>query len=302
MRILVVGGSGFVSGWLTRTALARGYEVWAITRGARTLPEGVHALVADRNDEDQLRQVLEKENTVFDAVLDCICFNAQQAEIDLRVFSDFAKHIIVISTDSVYHPDCKKIMQDESVTGYMQDGGYGDLKRRMEEVFEADGGKRMAYTLFRPGHIYGAGSELGCFPEQSRQKDLLDVIRKGEKIRLVGGGKYLIHPIYAEDLVRVMLDCIGNGKTYNQIFCIGGAEIVENARYYEILGEIVGKPVDIEEIPEEGYLQAHPQYSGHLCHRAYSMKKLAATGIRLPDTKLYDGLKKHAEALIAEGR
>ena len=68
----------------------------------------------------------------FDAVLDCICFNAGQAEIDLNVFSAVSKHLIVISTDSVYHPSHKKVPQDENGTGYMEDGGYGALKREME--------------------------------------------------------------------------------------------------------------------------------------------------------------------------
>lgn len=302
MRLLIVGGTGFVSGWLARTALMQGHEVWAITRGVRKMTEGVRPIIADRNDGAQLRQALEKENVQFDAVMDCICFNAEQAEIDLSVFSAFSKRIVVISTDSVYHPDYKKIMQDETVHGYMQDGSYGDLKRQMEMVFENDNGKRMDYTILRPGHIFGPGSELGCFPEHTRQKDLLSVIRNGEKIRLVGGGKYLIHPIYVEDLVRVMLDTVANEKTYNQIFCIGGADIVENARYYEILGEIMERPVSIETVDEEGYLDSHPQYSGHLCHRAYCMDKLAATGISLPGTKLYDGLKKQVEALLLEGR
>lgn len=302
MRILVVGGSGFVSSWLCKTALARGCEVWAITRGARKIPEGVHGLIADRNDEAQLRSVLEKVNMTFDAVLDCICFNANQAEIDLNVFSAISKHIIVISTDSVYHPSHKKVPQDENGTGYMEDGGYGALKREMELAFVQDAGRRMAYTIFRPGHIFGAGSYLGCFPEQSRQPDLLEQIREGKPMRLVGGGEYLIHPIYAEDLVRVMLDCIGNEKTYNQIFCIGGPDVIRNRDYYEAIATIVGVDIQIETIDEDGYLEKYPQYSGHLCHRAYTLEKLAQTGIALPDTRLYNGLKKHIEAIMAEGK
>jgi len=35
--------------------------------------------------------------------------------------------------------------------------------------------------------------------------------------------------------------------------------------------------VTIEEIPLAGYLEAHPQFSGHLCHRAYSLEKLRRT-------------------------
>ncbi len=301
MRLLVLGGSGFVSGWLCRHAIRRGHEVWCVTRGKRELPEGVHGVPADRNDAEQLKQALMKTGQTYDAVLDCICFNACQAEVDMEVLPAFSRRIIVISTDSVYHPDHKAVPQDENGTGYMQDGGYGALKRQMEIAFEKDGGKRLTYTIFRPGHIFGAGSFLGCFPEQSRQPDLLEQMKQGKPMRLVGGGEYLIHPIYVGDLVRVMLDSIENEKTHNQIFCIGGPDVIRNRDYYEMIGELMDVPVKIESIDETGYLEANPQYSGYLCHRAYTMEKLAKAGIRLPDTPIKVGLKKHMDALLVQG-
>ena len=48
MKILILGGSGFVSGTLARLALARGHQVWAVTRGQRALPQGVTGLAVGR--------------------------------------------------------------------------------------------------------------------------------------------------------------------------------------------------------------------------------------------------------------
>ena len=39
MKILIVGGSGHVSGAVARVALVRDHEVWAITRGNRSLAQ-----------------------------------------------------------------------------------------------------------------------------------------------------------------------------------------------------------------------------------------------------------------------
>lgn len=47
----------------------------------------------------------------------------------------------------------------------------------------------------------------------------------------------------------------------------------------------------MNEIPLEGYLEAHPEYSGHLCHRVYDLSKLKAAGVKLPGTKLRDGME-----------
>ena len=53
----------------------------------------------------------------------------------------------------------------------------------------------------------------------------------------------------------------------------------------------------IRELPLTGYLDAHPDYSGHLCHRIYDLSKLKAAGVELPATPLEEGLKLHLESL-----
>ena len=143
----------------------------------------------------------------------------------------FTNRLLVISTDSVYHPAYKRVPQDE-IGVYLHDGGYGSSKRQMEEVFldaAAHSESPFAWTIFRPGHIFGAGSQVGCFPEHSRQPDLIARMKRGEPLRLVGGGKFLIHPIYVDDLCRVLLESIPVSTAFNEIFCIGGPDIVSNA-------------------------------------------------------------------------
>ncbi|MDO5435868.1 MAG: NAD-dependent epimerase/dehydratase family protein [Clostridia bacterium] len=302
MNVLILGGSGFVSGYLTRAALDRGYGVWTVTRGSRSQDERIHALHADRNDRGAMAALIADLPVRMDAVLDCICYNAEQAKQDMDLFAGVTDRIIVISTDSVYHPAFKRCPQDENGERYLTDGGYGARKREMELAFINGCPPELKWTIFRPGHIFGPGSEAGCFPEQSRQPELLRELRSGKPMRLVGGGKYLIHPIYAGDLVRVMLDCIPNEKTFDQMFCIGGPDAVPNYMYYEILSGLLGVKVTFETIPEEGYLEAHPSSSGHLCDRCYDLSKLAAAGIRLPDMPLREGLRLQVEDLIARGR
>ena len=299
MKLLILGGSGFLSGHLVREALAQGHEVWTVTRGGREVDPCVHALTADRSDEAALRAALEGAGQMWDAVLDCICFNPDHAAIDLAVLPAFTGRLIVVSTDSVYAPEGKRVPQDEQGVAYMDDGGYGCMKRRMEETFLAAPAGPMTWTILRPGHIFGSGSELGCFPEHSRQRDLLAWMDADRPLRLVGGGQLLIHPIYAPDLARVMLDCIDKPGCRNEIFCVGGPEAVPNAEYYRIIGELIGHPAVIEEIPDEGYLEAHPQYSGHLCQRAYTLEKLRSAGVTLPATPLREGLADHIAWLRA---
>ena len=40
LHLLLIGGSGFVSGMLTRVAVAEGHRVWAVTGGQRPMTAG----------------------------------------------------------------------------------------------------------------------------------------------------------------------------------------------------------------------------------------------------------------------
>lgn len=73
---------------------------------------------------------------------------------------------------------------------------------------------------------------------------------------------------------------------------------VENRIYYEIMAELLGRALHIEEVPLTGFLEQYPEYGGHLCHRAYSLEKMKNSGIPLPTTHLKDGLRK---SLIGKG-
>ena len=298
MKLLLLGGSGQLSGRLAQLALEQGHEVWTVTRGLRPLVPGVHGVTADRNDVQMLRDALARCDMRWDAVLDTTCRTPDHARIDLAALPAFADRLVVVSTDSVYHPDHKTVPQTEEAPHFMDDGGYGALKREMELVLMAD--RQMNCTIFRPGHIFGPGFLLGCYPEQSRQKELLQLVREGQPMRLVGGGEYLIHPIYVDDMALAMLDCICNARTYGQIYCIGGPDVVTNADYYRVIGELVGCTVTVETIPEEGYLAAHPQFSGHLCHRSYDLSKLKNAGVRMPDMPMREGLRRQIEWLDAQ--
>ena len=296
MKLLILGGSGQLSRRVAELAMQMGHQVWTLTRGIRSLPEGVHALTADRRDDQAFAEAIQLADTCWDACIDCTGRTPHDAAQCVGLLSRFTQRFAVVSTDSVYHPAYKTAPHDESNEHYLTDGGYGATKRLMEEVFIASG---VNYTIFRPGHIFGAGFQLGCYPEHSRQPDLLAHLRSGKPLRLVGGGEFLIHPIFVDDLALSLLDCLDKPRAYRQIFCMGGPDVVTNADYFRLLGRILGVDVTIETIPLAGYLEAHPQYSGHLCHRCYDLTKLRNAGIRVPCTSLEEGLRQQIAWLEA---
>ena len=191
MKILIIGGSGHVSGAVVREALKKELQVWTVTRGRRTLNPQVTNLIADRHDWNQFKQVVEEQETVWDLVVDCICYEGEDMRCDIELFRDRARQFVFISSDFVYAPEARRFPQPERseyVTGDAGSSNYGRKKRACEmELIHGDTGD-MQWTVLRPCHIYGMPSQLGCLPMHGRDPELIQKIRNGEPLKLVGGG------------------------------------------------------------------------------------------------------------------
>lgn len=300
MDILMIGGSGFLSGTITRQALAAGHRVWAVTRGVRPLPEGARLLRADRHDPEAFHRAVREPGVHFDAVIDCIGYKPRDVHQDLRELRGLADHLVFISTDFVFDPERRRFPQDDEGAAYLTDDSYGAEKRRCEEVLLHEDSGDPAWTVLRPCHIYGPGSQLGCLPCHGRDPELIARLRRGEALRLVGGGMLLQQPIFAPDLAAIALACPETPGTHRRILLTAGPEIVLSRTYYELIAEALGCSCRIEEVPEQAYLRFHPEHRSFLCHRIYSLDPLAELGLPVPATPLAQGLFEHLRDMVGE--
>lgn len=300
-NVLILGGSGFLSGTVAARAIGQGHRVWTLTRGQRPLPAGVTGLVADRHDAAAFTRAVAGAGTAWDLVIDCIAFGPDDIRQDIAVFRSLARHLVFVSTDFVYDPAGRRFPQGEESDRYLTNG-YGGGKRAGElALLDGDLGHRLgapAWTIVRPGHIYGPGSRLGCLPLHSRDPQLLDRLRAGEPLRLVGGGHFLQQPVLARDLADLLLSFHGNPRTYGQVFCVAGPEIVESREYYRIVADLLDVGLTIEEVPVGDHLAAHPEATPFLCHRIYDLAKLRASGAAVPRTPLVTGLGEQIASLL----
>jgi len=297
-NLLLIGGSGFASGTIARVAQRRGYRVWAITRGQRQLPEGVTGLEADRHDSAAFERAVDRPGVRWDFVVDCIGFMAPDARQDVAVFRQRAPQLAFISSDFVFDPARRRFPQPEETENYLADDSYGANKRRCElELLNGDCGD-MEWTIVRPCHIYGPGSQLGCLPLHGRDPLLIARLRAGEGLKLVGGGYFLQQPIFVRDLANVILSAHGNPNAYRQIYCTAGPDIIESRDYYETVAEVLGVGLEVEEIPVDAYRREHPENVSFLCHRIYSLDKLSAHGLDVPSTPINSGLREHTKSLL----
>ncbi len=299
VNVLCIGGSGFVSGTLARRAVESGHTVWAVTRGKRPLPPGVVPLAADRRDTPAFERAIAAAGAPWDLVVDCIGYDPQDARQDLALFRSRTRHLVFVSTDFVFDPDRRRFPQNDDNPHFLADGSYGAKKRLCEmEFLRAEPGA-MSWTIFRPCHIYGPGSLLGCLPAHGRDADLIPRLRRGEPLRLVGGGHFLQQPIFAPDLAELILSAADNPRAAGRIYPAAGPEIIESREFYRLIANRLGVALTIEELPVAAYRAANPDKRSFLCHRIYDLRSLRDDGLAVPATSLSEGLRAHVESLLA---
>lgn len=129
MKILVTGGTVFVSKYIAQYYVNKGYEVYVLNRNSRSQIEGVHLLEADRhNCKDVLK------GHYFDVVLDVTAYTAEDIK-DLLVGLEGFGQYIMISSSAVYpETNVQPFTEEQSVGVNKFWGQYGTDKIAAEEA------------------------------------------------------------------------------------------------------------------------------------------------------------------------
>jgi 2'-hydroxyisoflavone reductase len=160
LRILILGGTGFIGPHMVREALRRGHTVELFNRG-RTNNELFPDLRLYRGDRDGGLDVLKGRS--WDVVIDNSGYVPRHVADSARLLAQAASHYLYISTISVYGDFASPIDENsalatiddetiEEVTGET----YGPLKALCENRVLAEMGADRT-TILRPTYICGPG-------------------------------------------------------------------------------------------------------------------------------------------------
>jgi nucleoside-diphosphate-sugar epimerase len=162
MRLLVLGGTGWLGSAIVTTALAGGHEVTCLTRGSG-IPDGATHVTADRDELDALTAVT---GARWDAVID-VARQPGHVRRAARALEPVAERYLFVSSCSVYAsqalvggdetvPTLEPLEADTMATG----ADYGAAKVACERaVLEAFGDDRS--LIARAGLIGGPGDPTG---------------------------------------------------------------------------------------------------------------------------------------------
>jgi nucleoside-diphosphate-sugar epimerase len=261
MRILFIGGTGFISAAASRMAIAQGHEVYLLNRGAHLadMPGG-HSLVADINRPEDARTAL--QGLLFDAVVDWTAFAADDIERRLDLLRGRTKQYVFISSASAYQKPPEHYLIRETTPLHNPFWDYARGKIACEErLMQAHRDEDLSVTIVRPSMTYGTNLPVAM---GWGSYTVADRMRKGLPIVVHGDGSSLWVVTYADDLARGLLGLLGNERALGEAFHITTDEVLTWNQIYQGIAEALGVEANLVHIPSDFIARVAPDQAGSL--------------------------------------
>ncbi len=213
MRLLVLGGTGFVGGATVTEAVRRGWSVTVFNRGLHgTVPPGVHRLRGDRTAPDGLAALAGGE---WDLVVDTWDGAPRAAGDAARAWSTRSATTCTCpaarSTPTSAAPGLPRTPRWWTPTRAAVDGDYPQLKAGAERAVREVFGERA--LVARAGLILGPGEDIGRLPWWLRR------VERGGDVLAPGPADLPVQYVDVRDLAAWMLDAGARrvGGTFNAV-------------------------------------------------------------------------------------
>lgn len=304
MKIGIVGGTGNISQSIVRLLLQQGHEVVCFNRGqTASVPDGVRVICGDRYYREDFEQKMQAEK--FDAAIDMICFNAEDAASDIRAFRGVG-WFVQTSTVCTYGIQYDYFPSDENhplrpITAYARD------KAAADDVFlEAYHREKFPVVIIKPSTTYGPVQ--GMVRQVCWDFQWIDRVKKGKPILVCGDGNALHQHLHVDDIALAFAGVIGKQHTIGQVYNAVNRGYITWADYHRLAGKILGKDVELVGVPFEDLKKLKVPDFG-ICeeifahHVYYSSEKLFRDVPEFhPQISLEQGMSQVFEVMEREGR
>lgn len=250
MKILLVGGTGTISGAISELLIQQGHELWLLNRGNSALPDGARHLPANMDDKTEVAAKL--AGHTFDAVADFIVFTPGQAERDIRLFSGITKQYIFVSSASAYQkPPKTPVITEETPleNPYWQ---YSRDKIACEELFTAQYTRNgFPVTIVRPSHTYSRNGVPLALHGDAGTWPVLKRMIEGKPVIIHGDGSSLWTLTDSRDFARAFAGLLGLSAAIGEAVHITSDESLTWNQIYQTAAVALGtelKPVYVPSV------------------------------------------------------
>jgi nucleoside-diphosphate-sugar epimerase len=208
MRIVVIGATGHVGGYLIPRLVSAGHEVIAVSRGRQRAYRDdaawrqVKAVAIDREAEDRAGTFAGHIVDLHpDVVIDMLCFTRNSAE---QLVESFRGRVsLLVSCGSIWvHGTLTEVPVTEDAIRRPW-GEYGVGKAAIEEVLlnEAHRTSGLRSVVLHPGHISGPGWPV-INPVGNLDLGVWEKLASGDEVLMPGRGLETVHHVHADDVAQ----------------------------------------------------------------------------------------------------
>lgn len=271
-RLLVTGGTTFVSKYVAKYFQSHNYEVFVLNRGSKKQLDNVKLICADRNNlQDCLKGYF------FDAIIDICAYNQKDIKNLLDAAYGF-KDYIFISSSAVYpETNQQPFSEDQNIGLNSIWGKYGTDKVEAEEYLTSRFPN--AYIL-RPPYLYGPMQNL------YREPFVFECALKNRKFYIPGDGKMKLQFFHVDDLCKVIEKILENHPK-EHIFNVGNKDLVDVNTFVELCYKVVGTPLEKVYITNHNNQRDYFSFSDY----EYSLDVSRQAELLSEEKDLFDGLK-----------
>lgn len=234
MRVLVIGGSGFVGSALVPELLNHGCEVLLINRGSRPV-DHVENLVADRNDPDGLAEALRRIEGA-DAVIDTCAYTGEQVELAWGLLASRVRRWVHLGSAAVYVDSARRpAREDDAIGGAEVWAQYGRDKAAADAFLLAQDAPGLC--ILRPPYLFGPRND------NDRETFVWSRLLRGRRIVLPSDGTTPLQFLHVDDLARALSRAALEGLP-ERVYNIAGGPSTTAEEWVRLLARLIGVPED----------------------------------------------------------
>jgi nucleoside-diphosphate-sugar epimerase len=253
MRIVIIGGTGHVGGFLTPGLVEDGHEVTVVSRGQRPAPPGgawesvrhVEATYGDDEFADLIRDLRP------DALVDMLGVDVPGLYAALR---QWGGHLVACGSVWMYGVP-RVVPTPEQAQGPCESKGYARRYAELQQVQEQARRDGALFTAIMPPNICGPGK----IPLEGMGGRSIEVHRahaRGEELPLPAPGSTLIGPCDAEDVAQGFRLAIANpDAAAGEILNVGSAYALTAEQFVRTYGGIYGVEIPMRWVSWQEYAE-----------------------------------------------
>ena len=263
MRVVVIGATGHVGGYLIPRLVASGHDVVAISRGLRR-PYRDHAawndvtrVVADRAAEDAAGTFAGRVADLKpDVVVDMLCFEESSAAQLVEALRGRIQLLVHCGSIWVHGPAVRVPVTEDAVR--RPTGDYGIGKAAVERLLlreTANSGLRS--VVLHPGHISGPGWPV-INPAGNLDLSVWSRLATGRTVTLPNLGLETLHHVHADDVAQAFqlaLQCrsVAVGESFHVVS--DGALTLRG--FAQTFAQWFGREADLRFVPFDEFRQVN---------------------------------------------